>query len=171
MSSASRSTFWPLTAKQVREARALEVVDRRRVDAIVLAEDEAAQKGCLGVRRPPLQGGLRPPAKLVDEAGEAAAATARERDRARIDDAPDAEARQVGGLEVARLANRAPGRDLAADREVGDRLGRDHEQAAVGGVDPHAHLAVRAAGDGLDEAADRDRAREPSRETHRRRSR
>ena len=59
-SSASRATFWPRDREQVAEPGAAEILDRRRVDPLVLAEHEAARQLRLARRHPPAERRPRP---------------------------------------------------------------------------------------------------------------
>ncbi len=132
--------------EQMRESGGLELIDRRRVDTVVLAEDEAAQErggGCLG---PATERLLGAGANAVEQAGEATARSLRALDAARREDVRDPEAAQVVALPVGRIANRSDGAKAAAGGEVADGLRCEQEDAAVGGVSAHADFAGRAAG-------------------------
>jgi len=141
--------------EQVGEAGALEVVDRRGVDPVVLAEDEAAKQSGLGRRRAALERGLGTIADAVGKRGSSAAAAPGELDPLRLDDAMDTEALEVGGLPFRRGANRSGRADLAPDRQVRHRLRGPQEEPAIGRLDADADLAISAPRHGSDMSADR----------------
>ena len=130
----------------MREPGALEVVRRRGIDPVVLAEEEAAEERLLRVRRAAAKRLLRSIPDPIDH---------RDRPRARASCQPqaiggenlaDAESPEVARLPWRRTLDHPAGDDLPADRKVRDRLVGLHRQATVGGLYPHGHLAVRPVG-------------------------
>jgi hypothetical protein len=130
----------------VGEAGALEVVDRRRVDAIVLPEEKPAQERRLGVGRAAFQGGGRTAPDAVHGTREAGAALARRCDGPGAEHLANAESRQVVRLPWPRLRQRPARAHLAADREVRHRLVALEDQPACGRADPDRDVAVRPVG-------------------------
>ena len=126
------------------EPGALEVVDRRRVDAVVLAEHEAAQERRLRVSGVPLPRAASARSGRRSITREAAAAPARRlRCGPAAEHLADAESRQVARLPGPRLREH-PARRAPAGRSEGPGPARGLDrQAARRRSDPHGHLAVR----------------------------
>src|SRR4051794_9985072 len=104
------------------KARALEVVDRLRVEAVVLAQQESAEERRLRVGRSALQGRVGAASDPVEDPDGAAAPPAGWANAVGSKHLPDAEAGQVVGLPGRRRLDGAADRNLGADREVGDGL-------------------------------------------------
>ena len=139
------------------ESGALEVVDRGRVDPVVLAKHEAAQELGLRVRGSAPQGELGAVADAIRHRRGPTPAPAGELEPVGDEDLADAVARPVAGLPGLGLAKRAGGLHLPADRKVSNRLGSLEPEAPVVGLDPHPHLAPRSARDRGHESARRRR--------------
>jgi hypothetical protein len=82
----------------VGEARALEVVDRGRIDAVVLAKDEAPQELGLRLGGPAAERRLGTVADAVHERLDAAASRPRQAEPIGGEDLADPVARQVASL-------------------------------------------------------------------------
>ena len=112
--------------QQVREARALELVDRSRIDAVVLAEHEPARQRRLGLRHPALERGLGAIADAVHQRRNTAAARSGERDAVRLEDGPDAV-----GSQVARAPRRRARRGVRSPRSRARSRSRAPARARV----------------------------------------
>src|SRR5256885_5374120 len=97
------------------ESRALEVVDRGRVDAVVLAEHKAAQELRLRLRRSGPEGEFGAVADAIDRPHGPRAPLAGEPYPVGDEHLTDAVAREVASLPGLGLAKRAAGLHLAPD--------------------------------------------------------
>jgi hypothetical protein len=140
----------------VSEPGALEVVDRRGVDAVVLAEHEAAREGGLVLGHAAFERGLGAVADAVGKTCQAATAAPGEGDPLALEDRADTVRAQIAGLPRVGLAQHPIRPDLAPHRQVGDRLRRLDQQPAVGGAHPHRDLPAGTARDRGHEAGCRD---------------
>ena len=114
--------------KQMGQPGAAEVVDRGGVDAVVLAENEAAQQRCLGRRVAVAERGCGAIADRVDRPREPHSLPPRQPDAAGMQHSRDAESLEVAALPGCRRTQGAPRTHLASDPEIGDGLRRLHQQ-------------------------------------------
>jgi hypothetical protein len=136
----------------VGEAGAAEVLDRALVDAVVLAEHEAASERRLAWWHAAPEGVLGAAADPVQGPAEAAAAGACQVDPRRPQDHRDALAAQRPAVPGGRRREDPGGAHLRAEREVGHRLAGLHEDAAGLCVHLYPHLAAATPRDRGDEA-------------------
>jgi hypothetical protein len=145
------------------EARALEVVSGGAVDPVVLAKDESPRvlakdesprERRLALGHPAAERFLRPAPDRVDPAGEPRAPSRQRVDPLRAEQHRDALSTQIRLPPGLGRYEDPLGAQLGSDRQLADRLRRDHQHPPCGRVDPDGDLIAVAPRNPRDEAVD-----------------